>query len=136
MSSFNSAMSYNLRHAIITRDLDFEIDYGQVRLSKGFVPNPESMSVKSLEPGFLRLTWKGQKGYMMAHPKDKLFVAIYCESLNQWIFDEEVCWRKSGTCIIDITPFSWRSVKIYYGFISHHHKDASESQYLGMIDAL
>jgi len=57
MSTFNKAMSYNMRNAIEGEYPDFSINYALVRLGNGDLLNPEMSLAHSALQGQLTFTW-------------------------------------------------------------------------------
>ena len=134
MSGFNKAFSYNIRHAIIGDYPVYEIDYNKVVLSRGNLPHIDTPRMESVIAGKLSLTWADNSRKNTASSTDKVFIAVYCESLNQWISNEEDTTRNIGRLSLDVSDFSGRIVQVYVGLISANGKNASESRYMGTVN--
>ncbi len=134
MSGFNKAFSYNIRHAIIGDNTDYKIDYNRVVLSRGNLPNVDTPRIESVIAGKLSLTWADNSRKNTASSIDKVFIAVYCESLNQWICSEDDATRNIGRQSFDVFDFSGKKVQAYVGLISANGKNASESRYMGAVN--
>jgi Family of unknown function (DUF6266) len=136
MSGINRALSSNFRNGFIEEYPPYNFDFSNLLLGDGFVANAKLIVVKSNEPGTLTFYWMGTIGRDSARNKDHLYVAVFCEALKTWIYETHAAFRIAGTCTIDVRAFSENAVHVYAGFISMYGKDASRSEYLGMVNIL
>src|ERR1700712_2364138 len=84
MSSFNRAISYNMRNAIDGDRPAFKISYARVLLGVGDLMQVEMPEVSSESKGELSFRWTDNSGVGSANASDKAFVAVYCEDLKRW----------------------------------------------------
>ena len=136
MSGFNKAISANYQNGFMGEGPLFDFDFSNLLLGDGSVANARLMSVQSNESAALTFTWKGKGGRGSYRSKDHLYIAVFCEALNTWIYETNAALRSAGTCAINLKTFSGNPVHIYVGFISRYGNDASRSGYLGMVNIL
>jgi Family of unknown function (DUF6266) len=133
MTGFSKAFSYNVKNSITGTHPELGIDYSRVMLSQGDLQNVLSAEVIVSADGKLVFSWKDNSGTGSAKTTDQAFVAVYCEELNQWVYELNPVARKAGNCTIDVTKMKGREVHTYIGFISNDGKDATNSLYTGMV---
>ena len=136
MSGFNKAISANYQNGFMGEGPLFDFDFSNLLLGDGSVANARLMSVQSNESAALTFTWKGKGGRGSYCSKDHLYIAVFCEALNTWIYETNAALRSAGTCAINLKTFSENPVHIYVGFISRYGNDVSRSGYLGMVNIL
>jgi hypothetical protein len=136
MSGYNKAISSNYQNGFIGENPLFDFDFSKLLLGDGFVASAKLMTVKSNGSGALTFTWKGKRGRGTSRRSDHLYVAVFCQTLNTWIYETNAALRSAGTCTINVPAFSGNPVHIYVGFISRYGGDASPSEYLGMVNIL
>ncbi|HVY73880.1 MAG TPA: DUF6266 family protein [Puia sp.] len=132
MTTFNHLFSWNVRQAITGSFPEFRIDYSKVLLSRGILPSAETMAA-SPAPGKISLMWKDNSGGGMAKSSDRVFVAAYCEALDQWVWSLENTTRSAGLCSLDAAAVSGHSAQVYIGFLAAAGKPVSGSSYIGEV---
>jgi len=136
MTAFNKAFSYHMNEAVSGTYPNLSIDFNMVRLSQGNLPNPSSANCGSVMAGQVEWHWKRKCRRTLARQNDKAFVAVYCESLGQWIYSLDAASRSEGHAVLDVSSFSGQSVHSWLGFISADGKWVSESLYLGVVNVM
>jgi Family of unknown function (DUF6266) len=135
MSGFNKAFSDNIRNAITGAFPALAIDYSKVILSKGVLPNVNTVAAASTVAGKLAFTWTDNSGGTIL-PTDTAFVAAYNADLNRWIFIQNAALRNAGTYSLDVTAFSGKAVQTYIGFLSANGQSVSNSLFTGQVNIL
>lgn len=136
MTGFNKAFSYNVKNAITGFQPDLAIDYSMVLLSRGDLPNIESVFVASISPGKLEFTWTDNSGKGKALATDKAFAAIYNEELFHWKYQMDLATRGAGKCKLNVQDaLIGKPLHTYIGFISEDEKDVTDSIYTGLVNA-
>ena len=135
MSGFNKAFSDNIRNAITGAYPALVIDYSKVILSKGVLPNVNTVAAASTVTGKLAFTWTDNSGGTVL-PTDTAFVAAFCADLNRWIFAQNTAPRNAGTYSLDVTAFSGKAVQTYIGFLSADGQSVSNSLFTGQVNIL
>ena len=130
------AFSQNYHRALAGTYPALRISYPMLLLSSGNLPKPESPVAVPTIPGKLRFYWTDNSRLSGSTTNDKLFIAVYCEEIDQWIFMLDTAFRPTGTCTVDLKEFSNMQVHTYLGFISADGKQASESVYAGAVGVL
>jgi hypothetical protein len=135
MTCLNKAFSEN-KLAITGEYPAIAIDYPRIVLSTGRLPLGEPPSISSVEPGKILLTWRTDDGINRHLTSGSAFIAAYCEAFNRWIFKQYVIREAISSCVLDVVPFSGKTVQTYIGFISKGSRIISESRYMGPVDVL
>jgi hypothetical protein len=133
---YYKAFSYTIRNALSGSFPNFSIDYSRVGLSQGNLPNPITAACTS--PVACKLAWRWSRKCEMAlaSTNDKAFVAVYCESLGQWIYNQDAASRNAGNVVLDASLFGGQPVHTWIGFVSADGKLVSESIYTGVVNVL
>lgn len=135
MSAYNKAFSYNIKNATTGFGPDLAIDYNMVLVSRGDLPRVESIAASTPTPGIMQFTWDDNSGKGKAKETDKVFVAVFQEELGHWTTELDIATRGQGKCEINVAHFSGKRVHGFIGLISADGKDASDSQYTGLVVA-
>ena len=136
MSTFNKAMSYNMRNAIEGEYPAFSVNYALVRLGNGDLLNPEMSLANSALQGQLTFTWADNSNQGSARASDQAFAAVYCPILNGWKTYEGGAKRNAGSYTLDVAAYSGKAVHTYIGFLAADGKFVSTSLYAGMVNIL
>jgi hypothetical protein len=134
MSCFNKAFSVN-KETVIGLYPSYRIDYSSILLGLGNLSGAEDIETSSPKPGHLRIKWCYQKSLKSrALRSDRVFVAAYCEELDEWFCDSSSAHRSDGGCKLKLPAFTRRQVQTYMGFISEDGKRTSKGLYLGKVN--
>ncbi len=136
MSTFNKALSYNMRNAVTGDYPAFTVNFEQLILGKGDLLNVKMLTAVSPSVGTISFNWKDNSNEGSARATDQAFVAVYCEILNQWITSDEGSLRIAGSYTLDVAAFSGKAVHGYIGFLSADGKFVSTSLYTGLVNIL
>jgi len=136
MSSFNKALSYNMRNAIDGEYPAFSINYARICLGNGDLMNPEMSLAHSALKGQLTFTWADNSNQGSARASDQAFAAGYCPALKKWTTCDGGAKRNAGSYTLDVAAFSGKAVHTYIGFLAADGKFVSTSLYTGMVDIL
>jgi len=136
MSCFNKALSYNLRNAVEGEYPAFKVNYARVVLGIGDVLNADMLKAISADKGKLSFSWTDNSGEGSANSTDRIFAAVYCEALSEWVTCEEGALRNAGSYTLDVADFSGKAVQPYIGFLSADGRFVSSTQYAGVVNIL
>ncbi len=132
LTGYNKAFSYNVKNAIAGSYPDLTIAYNMVLLSRGDLPNVQSPSIGPVSTGQIQVSWSDNSGTGMARGDDKLFVAVFCENLNNnWITGINMAHRSACNYLVNTPLFKGQQVHVYIGFLSASGNDVSDSLYVG-----
>jgi Family of unknown function (DUF6266) len=134
MSAMNKALSVNMNHVIPESYPDWRVDFSKLILGQGDAARLTELTVHTHVAGHLIFNWNGRSLRRGAAGKDLVYVALYCEHLNQWLTHLGSVYRKDGSFVLDAEPFSGFPVHVYLGLISDFWHGSSDSQYLGTKD--
>ena len=136
MSQFNSAMSYNLNHAVTGAYPDFTIDYPNALVSHGQLNGAIGTGVASANPAVVDFTWEDNSGPGMSKAKttDKALLLVYNASKGIAIYDLEGASRDTGAQSLEVpADFSGDEVQTFMAFISEDGSQVSDSVYVGSV---
>lgn len=133
MTGYNNAVSYNLKNAITGTYPNYSIDYGQVLISRGDLPNVLAPIVTAAASSGVKFDWTNNAGVGKAKPEDKVILVIYSPTQNAAIYTTGSNERSSGTETINAASFSGEEVQTYIGVISQDGKDFANSIYTGTV---
>ena len=128
---YELVLKENSRRAV-DRDAE-EVDYSRLLVSKGKLPMSRRMSVKSEEPGCLRISWNDNSGRRGADWTDELFIALHHRASGRWIFELNAAVRADCRVTIDAFSLEGQMVDVYAGFVSSDILSVSTSAYLGVL---
>ena len=132
----NEALSANLKNVIPDSYPDWRVDFSSLSLGKGDITGARDLLLSATQPGQLFFTWNGNFHGKKSWGRDMVYVAAYCEDLQDWLTHVGSVCRKDGSFILDAEPFSGFRAHVYLGFISDLWDDCSNSKYLGEVDVL
>jgi len=136
MTQFNSAMSETLKNSVTGSYPNYVIDYGNVLLSKGTLPNVQNPSAISSTPGNnIAFTWTDNSGMGDASANDKALVVVYCPDLNDATYiTEGGSPRSAGSHTIAVpSSYSGKDVEVYISMISEDGSKVSNSMHVATI---
>lgn len=133
MSGFNNAMRYTLLNGITGGYPTFEIDYSNVLVSRGDLPNASTPSAGSATSGTVGFNWVNNSGEGKAQPTDTSVLVVYSPDRNQCIYTTAGAARSTGSASIAVPAFSGLNVETYIGFLSADGKYVASSIYTGQV---
>ena len=131
--ALNKVFNRNIQTAIKGIHPKLSVDFSQLMLSVGTLPQALQISVCSPNPGKLVFSWVDNSGMAKAHATDQVFVAVYCKDVNIWIANPYAAERKDGYCVFGVDEFQGKAVETYLGFVSEELSRTSNSIYAGHV---
>lgn len=132
-TGINSALSYTLKNAVTGTYPLFSIDYANVLVSRGDLPNVLGPAIVMGAGSLLVYSWTDNSGVGVAKPTDKAMPAAYCPDLNQCIYLTAGATRSSLTETLNLASFSGKTVETYLGFVSEIGLNVAGSIYTGSV---
>jgi hypothetical protein len=132
-TGINSALSYTLKNAVTGTFPLFSIDYANVLVSRGDLPNVLAPSVLMGANSLLVYSWTDNTGVGVARATDKAIPVAYCPDFNQCIYLTAGADRSSVTETLNLSSFSGKTVETYLGFVSESGVNVASSIYTGSI---
>lgn len=132
-TGINSALSYTLKNAITGTYPTYSIQYPDVLVSRGDLPNALGPAVTSGAGSILTWSWTNNSGVGIAKATDKALLAAYCPALNQCIYTTAGANRSAITDSLNLGAFSGQQVHTWIGFISEDGQNVASSMYTGMV---
>ena len=133
MTGINNAFSYNFQNAISGVYPSFTIDYTQVLVSRGQLPNAVGPTVTSGAGSLLTFSWADNSGVNTAKADDQAILVVYCPSLKQAIYTTAGGMRSALTGTLNATAFSGLPVETFIGFISADGIEVASSYFTGEV---
>jgi len=136
MTQFNSAMSYNLNHAVSGTYPNFVIDYASSLVSRGQLIGAIGATATSTTAGVVDFTWTDNSGAGKSKAKstDKALLLIYNDTKGIAIYDLEGASRDSaGQTLAMPADFTGDNVEAFIGFISENRTEVADSVYIGSV---
>jgi hypothetical protein len=135
MTGFNAAMSYNFSHAITGTYPAYEIDYANVLVSEGSLPEALNPIAVSTTAGEIDFTWEDNSSEAEAMADDKVILVVYNPVKKRVVNVVGGNTRISGSQTITLPDsFSGDEVQCYIGFQSANQSALSNSQFvIGLI---
>lgn len=133
-TSHNSAMSYNLQHAVIEDGDGFEVNPEAFAFSRGLLPRVEQASMVQ-EGDTVRFTWQSNDEIPSEHKLDRTVLLLYhpgSDYSNFRIYGSERWQLTDSLSIKEFNPGD--ILHGYLAFISSETQEVSDSVYLGMLE--
>ncbi|OQP45879.1 hypothetical protein A4H97_32070 [Niastella yeongjuensis] len=122
-------MSHNLMTVLSFTDLEFKIDYSKLLLSQGNLPNAIS-PLSRAAPGGIEFCW-ARHNLVGTQKNDKAILVVYCEALNQCIYNIGDIRREDKGVFMETPPFSGYEVHCWLSFLSEDETEIATSVYTG-----
>jgi len=134
MTEFNSAMSYNVKNAIIGEYPDYVIDYENALISRGGLTGALNPTVNSPGAGQVLFNWADNSLDGNANATDKAMVLVYNPARNEAVYVTNGSARNTGTHTLTVPDqYSGDTVYAFIAFISEDGKSVSNSKYVGEV---
>jgi hypothetical protein len=132
MTEFNSAMSYNVKNAVIGVYPDYVIDFESALISRGGLTGALNPTVNSPRVGQVQFNWVDNSIDGNARPDDRAMVLVYNPARNEAVYVTDGSARSAGTHTLTVpNQYSGDTVYTFIAFISEDGKEVSNSKYVG-----
>ena len=131
VTGYNSAVSYGLKNAVSGTFPAFDIDYPQVLVARGDLPNASAPVATVGGGGMVEFKWANNAGVGRAKATDKAILVVYCPFVKQTIYTTGAAMRSALGTKLDVTPFVGQAVETYISFVSENDKSVATSIYTG-----
>lgn len=132
-TGFNSAVSYTLKNAITGTYPVYSIQYADVLVSRGDLPNVLAPTVTAAGGSIVNWNWTDNSGVGIARATDRAILVVYCPAFNQCVYTTGSANRSVRTDSLDLGSFSGQDVHTWIGFISDDGQNVASSLYTGMV---
>ncbi|HET6527345.1 MAG TPA: DUF6266 family protein [Balneolaceae bacterium] len=134
-SSFNGAISYNLKNAVMGEVPDQQIDYPAVMVTRGDLYPPEGAVALSENPGEITFTWETNNLMGSASPDDEAVILLYNSTKERALYIAEDGPQRSEQTYTVTVPASHQGddMEVYLSFVSADGEEVSSSVYLGSV---
>ena len=128
----NSALAYTLKNAVTGTYPGFTVDYSQVKVSRGSLPNAVSPTAEAATDNTIFFNWTDNSGMGKAKAGDKAILVAYCEALDHTLYSVEG-ERNAENGILPVAMFTGQVVHTWISFLSMDGKDVASSIYTGRL---
>ncbi len=134
MTSFNSAMSYNLNNALDGDFPEYFIDYTRALVSRGSLPGALNPQVQSTTLNQVSFTWQDNSQDSTASATDKVLLVVLNPVKQKAITIIGGNERSVGEQAIEVpSTFAGNEVQCYIAFQNANQSVLSNSVYVGSI---
>ncbi len=130
MTGINNAMRYLLANAIDGTYPALSINYQNVLVSRGDLPNAGSPAATAAA-NTITFTWINNSGTGMANASDQAILVVYCPDLKQVEWSVNTAQRLSQTGALPVPGFAGMEVQTWIGFLSTDGRRIASSKYTG-----
>lgn len=132
MTEFNSAMSYNVKNAVIGVYPDYVIDFESALISRGGLTAALNPTVDTPAAGQVQFNWVDNSIDGNARPADRAMVLVYNPARNEAVYVTDGSARSIGNHTLTVpNQYSGDTVYAFIAFISEDGKEVSNSKYVG-----
>jgi hypothetical protein len=131
---FNKAVSHLMRHAIQGTHPDQRINFSEVILGEGILPNPRTYYVESPAKGLLEFSWSYER--RSRSKSDRIFVLVYNEQKHQFKYELSGPELRERQFLMDVSCFIGHQVEVWFGFSAASGTLVSSSVYAGSVNVL
>ena len=126
-SPYNGLVSYLLRHAMIGNDIDWELDFKKVMVSRGSL-KPVKVANATISGDTVNFTWTNNAGIGDALTTDVAMVLAYNKDDGEAEYDTHAATRGDAQCQL-ILPTGWGSANlaVYLGFRNENTGNCADS---------
>lgn len=132
-TSFNAAMAYNIKNAIVGEYPNFELDYSKALVSRGTLTPVEGANANVTSSG-VTFFWRDNSGTGNALLTDMAMPLLFNKDKEEAVFSTAGGKRFEEETTLTV-PADWTGSKVeaYLGFISADGKSVATSIYLGKV---
>jgi hypothetical protein len=130
MTGINNAMRYLLANAIDGTYPALSINYQNVLISRGDLPNAGSPAATAAG-STVTFTWINNSGTGMANASDQAILVAYCADLKQVEWTMNTAQRVTETGVLPLPGFAGMEVQTWIGFLSTDGRRIASSKYTG-----
>ncbi|MBS1566497.1 MAG: hypothetical protein JST39_19085, partial [Bacteroidetes bacterium] len=130
MTAFNKATSLAMAEAVIGEYPDYTIDYSQLKLSKGTLPDVYEVFSETIDGENIRFAWKNLASDDVSGKHKAIFIAL-CPELALCVHSIGDAMRSAATEVLRTDGLTGKQVHTYLAFIDGHK--VSDSMYAGTL---
>jgi hypothetical protein len=135
-TGFNKVMAHSIKTAITGVWPNFTVDYSQVLVGRGSLPNVQAPAAAAGAAGIVSWHWTDNSGMGKANANDTAVLVVYCEALGHGAYTTTGAVRSAGAGTLNVPGLSGQSVHTWITFLSLDGKDAATSIYTGKVNVV
>lgn len=136
MTAMNTAVKYNLKHAVSGTYPNLTTDYAKIQLSKGYLDHVHTPSLTKIEDNKVRIEWLNPVNLKLGvEENDIVHLCFYSETTRRTIEFENAAFRSDG--YTELTLGQRRingTIRVWMFMIAANGKTVSNSKYLGTFE--
>jgi hypothetical protein len=132
-SGYNRAMGALMSRGLTGVYPDMELNYRQVLISKGRLPEAQSAKVTKKPNNVLQFNFIDNSADGIASAKDTVILVAYAPEIKQAVFGLYNGFRKDKKASLNVAALKGNSVETWIGFLSADGQDASDSVWVGRV---
>jgi hypothetical protein len=131
MTQVNNALSHLLKNAMTGTSPNLRIDYSQLYVAKGSIPQPKNGAATAPTPGEISFTWTDNSNIGKAKETDIAVLVVFCDELQEVEYAIGTATRNGGSATLAVPQFAGKIVHTWLAFLSDKKKEASPSVFTG-----
>jgi hypothetical protein len=135
MTEVNAALAHFMKNAISGVYPVFTIQYPQVLISRGNLPNAGAPTAAPGIAGVINFHWSDNSGTGSAKPGDKAILVAYCDALKQTVYIMDPL-RSEEAGNLSVPAFSGKPVQTWISFVTEDGKDIATSVFTGVVNVI
>jgi hypothetical protein len=132
-TGYNRAVSALMSRALAGSYPDIELNYQEVLISKGRLPEAQGAKMVKKPNSTLQFTFMDNSAVGVASPDDTIILVAYAPDLQQAIFTLNAGLRKDKKVVLNVAALKGHAVETWIGYLSKDEQDASDSVYTGRV---
>jgi hypothetical protein len=133
-TGYNRAVSALMSRTLTGIYPGIELNYQEVLISKGRLPEAQGAKVIKKTNNILQVTFTDNSTIGIASPDDTIILVAYAPDLQQAIFTLNAGLRKDKKATLNVTALKGHAVETWIGFLSKDEQDASDSVWVGRVE--
>ena len=130
----NAAVSYHIKHAVVGKAPDFQIDFPKAIFSIGTL-QPAVIREISREPeALMYVRWEDQLETIFCAGTDRATFIIYNPEKKTFLSFKDAAMRADGEVMLELPPsFEGDALHLYLFYVRSTGEEVSTAQYLGVV---
>jgi hypothetical protein len=132
-TGYNRTVSALMSRALMSSYPDTALNYREVLISKGRLPEAQGAKVAKKTNNTLQFSFTDNSTVGIASPDDTIILVACAPDLQQAVFTLNGGFRKDKKATLNVTALKGHTVETWVGFLSKDEQDASDSVWVGRV---
>lgn len=129
--AYYEAVSYGLDHAVTGTYPGYRLDFAQLLVARGKLPNALNPGASAAGSGDIKFTWTNNTGAGTAQATDKAMLVVYCPFNNQTVIVTAGAARSAQDQTLNVSQFEGQAVETWISFADVTGRHTATSIYTG-----